>query len=199
MNDHPQPPADQRQRVLRAIEAFQAGVDREHHFQILIDCYYRPVQRFFARKGLPPETCLDLTQEAFIGIYKGLGDYRPEARFETWLYRIATTTYLKSLRSRTAGKRSGKEVSTDAMNGTGPVLKARGGQLDAVLLKERRAQLEMAIRELPRQMRRCLVLRVYRELSYREIAAALRLSIDTVKAHLRQGRRRLKERLEIVT
>ncbi len=181
------------------IEAFQAGVDRERQFQILIDCYYRPVQRFFARKGLAPEICLDLTQEAFIGIYRGLEAYRPEARFETWLYRIATTTYLKSLRSRNAGKRTGQEVSTDAMDGKGPALKARGGQLDTVLLKERRAQLEEAIRELPRQMRRCLVLRIYQELSYREIAAALQLSIDTVKAHLHQGRRRLKERLGGVT
>ena len=68
-------------------------------------------------------------------------------------------------------------------------------QLDAVLLKERRGQLEEAIRELPRQMRRCLVLRVYRELSYREIATALKLSIDTVKAHLFQARKKLKERL----
>ncbi len=195
MQDATHSPADQRQRILRAVEAFQAGVDHERQFRILIESYYRPVQRFFARKGLAPETCLDLTQETFLGIYRGLDAYRPEARFETWVYKIATTTYLKSVRSRAAGKRSGQEVSTDAIAGHEPALTARGGQLEAVLYKERRRELERAIGRLPGQMRRCVVMRAFHELSYRDIAAALQLSVDTVKAHLHQGRRRLKERL----
>ncbi len=196
MKDATQPPAEGRERILRTIEAFQAGIDRERQFRILTDSYYRPLRRFFARKGLPPETCLDLTQEAFLGIYRGLDAYRPEARFETWLYRIATTTYLKSVRSRATNKRSGKEVPINGTEGNEPALTARGGQLDAVLWKERRGKLEEAIRELPGQMRRCLVMRIYHELSYRDIATALRLTVGTVKAHLHQGRRKLKERLE---
>ena len=48
---------------------------------------------------------------------------------------------------------------------------------------------------LPPQMKACLVLRVYHDLKYREVADRLRLSIDTVKAHLFQARQRLKSEL----
>lgn len=183
------------ERILRAIETFQTGIDRDRSFRVVFDSYYRPVQRFFARKGLPPELCLDLTQETFLGIYRGLETYRPEARFETWLYKVATTTYLKALRSRTADKRSGEEVSTDNVGGVEPALATAGGQLDTVVRKEDRQRLRDAVAELPDQMRRVLTLRVYHELSYQEIAVAMRLSVQTVKAHLHQGRRKLSERL----
>lgn len=181
--------------VERAIEDFQAGRDRDRSFQLLFESYYRPLQRFFARKGLPPESCLDLTQETMLGIYRGLEAYRPEARFETWIYKIATTTYLKSLRSQTTAKRSGEEVSAEQVAGAEPALEVPEGQLDDVLGKERREALRKAVAELPEQMRKCLTLRVYHDLSYRDIAVAMQLSIETVKAHLHQGRRRLKERL----
>ncbi len=182
------------ERIFRAIEAFQAGNDRDGNFRVVFDAYYRPVQRFFARKGLAPEHCLDLTQETFLGIYRGLETYRPEFRFETWLYKVATTTYLKSLRSRSASKRSGEEVSTEEA-GVGTTLAVAGGQLDAVVKDEDRQQLRDAVAELPEKMRRCLTLRIYQERSYREIAAVLQVSVQTVKAHLHQGRQRLQERL----
>lgn len=182
--------------VARAIDAFQAGEDREESFRFLFESYHRPLRRFFARKGFPPDVCLDLTQETFLRIYQGLGTYRREARFETWLYRVATTTYLKRLRARATEKRSGKEVSTEALETTRDVLKVRDRQLDDVLSDEAQAALRVAVDELPPQMRRCLKLRVYHELSYREIAAVLRVSIQTVKAHLFQARGKLKQRLE---
>lgn len=184
-----------RAEVHRIVAAYQAGIDRDRNFHFLFASYHRPLQRFFARKGLPPESCRDLTQETFVGIYRGLETYRPEARFETWLYRIATTTYLKSLRSRAAGKRSGQEVAAADVEGREAAFEVRGGQLDAVLEAERQRALRAAVGELPPKMRRCLKLRLYHELSYQEIAATMRLPVDTVKAHLYQARGKLKERL----
>jgi len=64
------------------------------------------------------------------------------------------------------------------------------------LLRQERARLvRTAIDQLPEQMRRCLVLRVYQDLRYREIAAVLRLSPETVKVHFFQARRRLHREL----
>ena len=68
-------------------------------------------------------------------------------------------------------------------------------QLSEVLEDERQHAMREAIRELPDQMRRCLTLRVYQDLSYREIATVMKLKIDTVKAHLFQARARLKKNL----
>ena len=185
-----------RELVEAAIDAFQADTDRDRSFRLLFESFYRPLQRFFARKGFPPEVCLDLTQETFLGIYQGLEAYRREARFETWLFRVATTTYLKRLRSQATEKRTGDEVSAEKVEGFEPALRIEGRQLDDVLSREQRRALREAIGDLPPRMRRCLKLRVYHELSYREIAAALKLSIQTVKAHLFQARGKLREHLQ---
>jgi RNA polymerase sigma-70 factor (ECF subfamily) len=69
-------------------------------------------------------------------------------------------------------------------------------QLTDVLHQERLEKLRAAISGLPRQMQKCVVLRVYHDRSYREIADFLELSIDTVKAHLFQARKKLREMLE---
>lgn len=177
----------------------------EIEFQNLFRRYYRPVLGFFARKGVAPDDALDLTQETFLGIYKGLGAFRGESRIETWLYKVATTTYLKRLRAASTAKRSGVEVvydeapvseSRDPRPAVAPIAaNAAGAQLDGVLLDERRRAMRRAISELPDQMRKCLTLRIYQDLTYREIATVMRLQIDTVKAHLFQARRKLRQGL----
>lgn len=182
-----------RELVDRAVAALQAGVEPDRHFKILFDRFYRPLLRFFARKGFSVEDCLDLTQETFVGIFKSVSGYRGEARFETWLYKVATTTYLKRLRSSSAAMRSGEEVGLVEVGTNNERLSEPGRQLDAMLSEERQMVLHRAIDELSPQMRRCLVLRVYHELSYAEIATVLRLKIDTVKAHLFQARKRLRD------
>lgn len=174
------------------IEALLAGERREENFRRLFELYYPMVSRFFAKRGFCPDECLDLTQETFLGIFEGIGSFRREAPFETWLFRIAANTYRKRLRQQSASKRAGQEVPLDS--GTELVQATRGPNGDA-LDKERSRLLREAIEALPDQMRRCLILRCYRELKYREIGEVLQLSTETVKAHLFQARQRLRESL----
>lgn len=178
-----------------AVRRFQQGIDRDGAFRFLYETYFPAVQRFFARKGLAAEDCLDLTQETFLGIYKGLDAYEHRQRFAAWLYRVATTTYLKRRRQETTGKRSAVEVSRDAMENPEPTLATPSRQLKGLLDQERRKTLATAVRELPEQMRDCLTLRLYHQLAYREIAVIKKLSIQTVKAHLFRARKKLKEEL----
>lgn len=184
-----------RERVGRALELIRSGDDPETGFRILFEAYYRPLLRFFARKGMPSADAADLTQETFLGIYRGLKDLQRESRFEPWLYRIATTTYLKRLRSGSAAKRAGIEVPHDDTAMAHSATRQPAAQLAGVLADERRQAVRRAIQELPDQMRRCLTLRIYHDRSYREIAALLRIKIDTVKAHLFQARARLKQQV----
>lgn len=180
----------------RAVERFQAGIDRERNFRLLFERYHGPVAAFFARHGVPPEDRLDLTQETFLRVYRGLATYRSQDRLGSWILRIAATTHLNRLRDRHAGKRAGDEVPLEAVAATGePRLVSDGAQLDRLLAGERRQRLAEAIDGLPDQMRQCLKLRLEQELEYQEIASVMRLSIDTVKTHLAQGRQRLRERL----
>ena len=191
---------DPSESVQGIIERLQAGGSREEDFRRLFDLYYGRVHCFFARRGFPPQDCLDLTQETFLGIYRGIGTFRRDARFETWLFKIATNAYRKRLRSGAAEKREGQEVPLEvdgsaeggAPNEPAATEPAAG---ETLLRKERAQLLRGAIEKLPEQMRRCLMLRVYQEMKYREIATLLRLSPETVKVHLFQARRRLQEEL----
>jgi RNA polymerase sigma-70 factor (ECF subfamily) len=178
-----------------AIAAIQAGSDYDVNFRIIFERYYRPVQKFFTRKGFSAEDSLDLTQETFLGIYRGLRRYRHDARFETWLYRIATTTYLKRLRAGATAKRSCKEVSLEDTSINDGQPRAAQDQLDGVLNEERQRVMREAVLELPEKMRKCLTLRVYHDLSYKEIAVVMKLKVNTVKAHLFQARSKLQDRL----
>ncbi len=181
-----------------AIAEFQSGVDRERNFRILFDIYYQPTLHFLIRKVSSPEDRLDLTQETFLRVYRGLEGYRGEAQFGTWVFRIAFNTYLKWLRRAKANDNGpdavkGAEELEGAWDDDQPIaVSSEESPLDHVLQGERRMVLRRAIEELPEQMRRCTELRVYHDLSYREIAVVMRRSIETVKVHLFQARKKLK-------
>lgn len=181
--------------VERAIRRFQEGTDRQGAFRFLYETYFRAIERFFARKGLPPQDCLDLTQETFLGIYKGLDGYEHRQRFTAWLYRVATTTYLKRRRTAATVKRAAEEVSRNGMEHPETTLAVPGRQLTGLLDEERWRALRAAVAELPEQMRDCLTLRLYHQLSYSEIATVKKISIETVKAHLSRARKKLQDKL----
>ena len=173
--------------------------DREAEFHRLVERHYRQVHRFFSKRGFSEEDCRDLTQETFLGIYKGLATFRHHARFETWLFQIAANTYRKALRDRNVLKRR-LDVEARSMTDLPYDIPADGGPLPSdpqaqALSGERRRRLREAVEALPAKMRACLAMRIYQERSYQEIATAMRLSVETVKAHLYQARQRLKKDL----
>lgn len=171
------------------------GAPSEARFRRLVDLYCQPLCRFFARRGFSPEDCRDLTQEVFLGIYSGIGSFRREAGFETWMWKIATNAYRKRRRWRTAAKRAGPEVPLEETVEAAEASVASASSEDEILERERADLLSEAIRGLPDQMRKCLMLRVYQDLKYREIAVTMGLSTETVKAHLFQARRKLQHEL----
>lgn len=183
------------------IDQLQAGQAVEESFRLLCERFHRPLYAFFARRGFSHSDCLDLTQETFLGIYRGIGSFRRDARFETWLFKVATNAFRKRLRLTVAGKRAGEEVPLDAAPGeeedrsvVQPVAEGPAPG-DALFQAERARLLREAVERLPDQMRKCLVLNVYQERKVREIAQLLHLSPETVKVHLFQARRRLQTAL----
>jgi RNA polymerase sigma-70 factor (ECF subfamily) len=185
----------------RLVEAWQAGGDREEIFRRLFVTYFRQVHNFFLRRGFPPDQCQDLAQETFLKVHKGLPTFRREARFETWLFQIAANLFRNTLRSQSTQKREGQEMALDdieqepALGAAPPGWEAGEGQLQEMLNEEEARVLRSALDGLPAQMRRCVLLRVDQDLRYREIADLMRVSIDTVKAHLYQARQHLKGKL----
>lgn len=182
--------------------AFQAGIRREESFELIVKSYYDPVKGFFNKRVFSDEDCMELTQEVFLRVYKGLSGFRGEALFRTWLFQIVHNTYLKWLRGRrrvvdlsrdTTSAQNGNQTS--AMDEHQPVAAVAAAQLDELLQKERLQLLRAAIEELSPQMQECIKLRVYYDCSYKEIADFMKLSIETVKVHLHRARRTLKKKL----
>jgi RNA polymerase sigma-70 factor, ECF subfamily len=181
-----------------AVVAFQAGRDREASFRCLVDSCYHPIRAFFARRVGSAEEALELTQDTFLRIYKGLDRFRRESRFRTWAFRVAHTTYLQWLERR-GGRLEvaypGAPGEEAAMEDHQAVAVERHTPLDAVLERELSERLAEAVGGLPEQERRCVTLRVYHDLSHQEIAELLGLAVGTVKAHLHHARQKLRTRL----
>jgi RNA polymerase sigma-70 factor, ECF subfamily len=183
----------------RAIAELQAGTRVETQSRRVFELYYPWVRRFFARLGYAPQDSEDLAQETFRRVFDQIGSFRNDGSFKSWLFAVASNIHRNEARRRHREKRDAPEVSLDTPAEEGGLLReppaSEASPARATYEKERREALARAIRELPPQMRQVLALRIDQDLKYREIAAVLQISIETVKAHLFQARQRLRTEL----
>jgi len=148
------------------------------------------------------EEARDLTQETFLRAFQSIARFRGEADLKTWLYRIA----INQARNRWRWwrrRRRDATVSLDAPDNRreqtlGSSLANAGApnpELET-LAHEREAKLTEALHSLRHSYREAVILRDVQGLSYEEIAAALEISIGTVKSRLSRGRLELRRKLE---
>jgi RNA polymerase sigma-70 factor (ECF subfamily) len=135
----------------------------------------------------------EITQETFLAAWQGLPSFRGDARFPTWLYRIAYNCSLKQLEQRKRDR-----ALQDAMQAEQLLRHTGDGErTDAALeARERQSMLHEQLASLPAKYRIVLVLRHLQEMTYEEIAETLTMPIGTIKTHLFRARNLLKERLE---
>lgn len=193
----------ERDPVLELITQIQAGVRVEENSDKLFRRFRRSVQSFFARKGFSTEDGRDLTQDVFLRVFNRIDTFRRESRFERWLWEIAAHVYFNEVRRRRTEKRYGLEMSLDSPvetdDGSNPapgIPTSDPSPEEQVIKGEQLAAFRAALKDLPDQMRRCCLLRYEQGLKYQEIAIVMKISIETVKAHLHQARKRLAARLE---
>jgi RNA polymerase sigma-70 factor (ECF subfamily) len=173
---------------------FQAG--REQGFNRLVlkhkDRIYGLCLRLLSGESLEAE---DAAQEAFVRAYRGLKDFRMEAKFSSWMYRIAVNVCKNKLSSR-GWRESHRRRDLEAAELDGaPTAPAADERLDA---RDRRERIEAAIARLPDEQRSLVVLRDVEGRSYEEIAEATGLNPGTVKSRLNRGRAQLREWLKDV-
>jgi RNA polymerase sigma factor (sigma-70 family) len=195
------PALDDQDPSLRLIEKIQAGINVEESSRQLYELHYRKVIGFFRKKGFPPEDSRDLTQEVFSRVFQAIATFRRESRFERWLFEIAANAFRNELRRKGAEKRDAVELSIDVSpedEGAPGAREPASEEQDArevMIERERKGALLSEFQALPPQMRTCCLLRYVRGLKYQEIATVMKISIETVKAHLHQARKRLIEKL----
>lgn len=189
--------------VARAVLDFQRGTDREKSFELLFRRFRPRIERFLAPRVFSPEERLDLTQTIFLRIYQGLEGYRGEGSLEGWVLQIAVNVYRKWRDRQPGGRQAIPEIPFEDLSGAPEPAaaagflspSATGSAFDHIVRRERLEALRKAIGELAPKQRLCMELRVYQERSVQEIAVALRISPETVKAHLFQARQRLWDKL----
>jgi RNA polymerase sigma-70 factor, ECF subfamily len=164
----------------RLVARFQRGDDDA--FDELVERHRRRIYSLVCRLATPGEAD-DLAQEVFIAAYKALPNFRGDAAFSTWLYRIAVHVCSHHLRKRRLDTTDLDEQQMDWDRGHDPERSAISGELQE--------RVRDAIEELPYKLRLVVVLRDLHGLSYEEIAQVVGCPIGTVRSRLHYATQRL--------
>ena len=147
------------------------------------------------------EEALDASQEVFFAIYRKLQRFRGESSIKTWIYRIAINRASNRCRWWNRLRRRGtvsldEHLSKDDSRTISEALASAGNTPEeALLLQEKRNEIEHSLQRLPVQQRVAVIMRDVQGLSYEEIANLLQVSLGTVKSRIARGREELKRRL----
>ena len=171
--------------------AFREG--DEAAFDALFQRWAGPLLGYLERMLRDTGAAEELVQEAFLRVYRARERYQPDARFSTWLYRIATNLALNELRRP---RRRDPHDSVDA-EGAAPLLVAQAAPIDEVVDARRRGvAVERAFALLPERQRAALWLTAVEGRSYAEVAEGLDVTEKAVKALVHRARSNLATQLE---
>ncbi len=162
-------------------------------FSLLVQRYQRRVFNLIFRMLQDYEEASETTQEAFLAAWQGLPAFRGEARFSTWLYRIAYNCALKQLevRKRERALQQALQVEQE-LEGADDNDLQKNAHLEQL---DNQEMLQAQLSQLPAKYRIVLVLRHLQDMTYEEMAEVLTMPIGTIKTHLFRARNLLKERL----
>jgi len=165
---------------------FVVETDASQTFDDLVRTHRGRVYGLCYRYAGNPADAEDLAQEVFLRAYRGLSGFRGEASLSTWIYRIAVNVCLNWISSR---KRRVEELPADLAD-PGPSPMERLGR------KETSEAVQTAVSRLPERQRMTLVLRVYQELSHKEIGDIMDCPVGTAKANFFFALKNLRKYLE---
>jgi RNA polymerase sigma-70 factor, ECF subfamily len=168
-------------------------------FAFLIEKYRKPMVSFMFRMVHNQAIAEELAQEVFLRVYRSRQTYRAEAKFSTWVYRIATNLGVNHARD-TKHERMAQNVyldQPDPETGTTPeVADARPGAEEELVREERMRAIRKHVMALPERQRNAVLMHKYQGLDYKEIGAVLHLSESATKSLLFRAYQTLREKLK---
>ena len=162
-------------------------------FAQLVQRYQRRVFNLVYRMLQQYDEANEITQETFLAAWQGLPGFRGDARFSTWLHRIAYNCCLKQLEQRKRDKALQVALQAEQALESSDRDKCADTELDA---HDRQALIREHLSHLPAKYRIVLILRHLQDMTYEEMAEILTMPIGTIKTHLFRARNLLKERLQ---
>ena len=171
----------------------------EAGFNYLVGRYHRQIIHFLFRMVHNEAVAEELAQEVFLRVYRSRESYRAEAKFSTWLYRIATNLAVNHARD-TKNERMAPTVNLDepdAESGTRPEVADDDLNVEQTMLREERmAAIRAQVAALPERQRMAVLMHKYQEMDYRQIGDVLKLSESATKSLLFRAYQTLRERLK---
>lgn len=169
-------------------------------FELLVIKYQRRIQRLIGRMVRDVDLVEDIAQETFIRAYRALAQFRGEAQFYTWLYRIAVNTAKKALmdlkRNPTVSENAYKTSDDDETSPLENELTSSETP-EAVLASKEIAQIiNNAMDALPEELRQAITLREIEGLSYEEISEAMGCPIGTVRSRIFRAREAISQKIK---
>ncbi len=155
-------------------------------FSELVRRHQKSLVRLLLRMTRDLETAEEIVQESFIKAFQKIDSFENRSSFKSWLYQIALNTGRNSLRSNKSPKASLEQVHLSV-----------GSTAHSKVIKQSISKtLNDLIAELPDRQKTSLVLRIYDDLSFAEIAEIMQCPYDTAKANYRHGLIKLKDALQ---
>ncbi len=166
-------------------------------FEMILNKHQQPLLNYIGRMVGNRELALDFTQEVFIKTYSSLSTYRPQFKFRTWLFKIASNYIIDFWRKKKldtfsidqTGKREDDRPSFEIPSDERSIC----SQFE---LAELRGKIEKALEKLPPHLRELFVWRHINEFSYDEIAEIKELPVGTVKNRVFQSKELIRQYLE---
>ena len=153
-------------------------------FRILVERYQNPVFRIILKIVGDPEDAKELTQDVFVKAYESIGQYKPEHKFFSWVYRMAINRALLFV------KRKKKFMQIENLPDQFHPFPGENAEQES-----REYLLNRSVQELNEKYKSVVVLKYYTGLSYSDIAETLAIPEKTVKSRLFDARKILKEKL----
>ncbi len=195
----PPPPPNGNDSDLQLVERTVAGDQRA--YELLVIKYQRRIERLIGRMVRDVDLVQDIAQETFIRAYRALHQFRGEAQFYTWLYRIAVNTAKKAL----VDMKRNPVITESALRGSddddetsrvGRELTTEETPETVLAAREIAEAVNAAMEALPEDLRQAVTLREIEGLSYDEIAAAMSCPIGTVRSRIFRAREAISARVK---
>jgi RNA polymerase sigma-70 factor (ECF subfamily) len=164
-------------------------------FGVLVSRYQDRLYNTVYRLVGSPEDAADVVQEAFLSAYQSLGNFKGDAQFFTWLYRIAVNAAITHKRKQRSGMKPIK--TSDSAPGVEPLDPAVSNRPGHHLeMQEDERRVHEALQRLSTEHRAVLIMKDMEDMKYEEMAEVLGVPIGTIRSRLHRARLELKDLLE---
>ena len=168
-----------------------------HAFELLFSRYQHKILNLISRYLRDREDVEDVAQETFIKAFRALPRFRGESAFYTWLYRIAINTAKNHLVARSR-RPPGTDIDVDDaeyMDGTEALRESESPE-SAFARDELSAEIDLAISQLPDDLRSAVTLREFDGLTYEQIAEIMDCPVGTVRSRIFRAREAIDARIQ---